>query len=169
MKSHVLLIMRHAKADRAGHADADFDRTLTDRGERDAKKMGAWLKKKKIIPDMIVSSPAARAERTALIVSREIGFDPAGIVMDKKIYEASLADLLKVTAAYARAAGCLLLIGHNPGLEELLDYLSSDEPETNSAGKTMTTAAIAVLDYGTGPISTGKASAQLMCLVRPHD
>lgn len=168
MNSHVLLIMRHAKSDWSDHTAADFDRTLTDRGKRDAKKMGAWLKKKKIIPDKIVSSPAARAERTALIVSREIGFDPAGIIWDRGIYDASLEDLLKVIPGYARKTPCLLLIGHNPGLEELLDYLSSDQPETNSAGKVMTTAAIAVLDYGTGPISTGKASAQLICLTRPR-
>jgi phosphohistidine phosphatase len=169
MKSHVLLIMRHAKSDRSDHAASDFDRTLTDRGKRDAKKMGAWLKKKKIIPEMIVSSPASRAERTALIVSRETGFDPDAIIRDKRIYDASLDDLLKVIAAHVQETGCLLLIGHNPGLEELLDYLSGDQAETNSAGKVMTTAAIAVLDYGTGPIRTGKASAQLMCLTRPRD
>jgi len=169
MNSRVLLIMRHAKADRADPATADFDRTLTDRGRRDAKKMGAWLKKKKIIPDVIVSSPAARAERTALIVGKETGFDPAAMVRDKSIYDASLDDLLKVIDTHAQETGCLLLIGHNPGLEELLNYLSSDQPEANSAGKVMTTAAIAVLDYGTGTINTGKASAQLMCLIRPHD
>lgn len=169
MKSRVLLIMRHAKSDWSDHAAADFDRTLTDRGKRDAKKMGAWLKKKKIIPDLIVSSPAARAERTAVIVSKETGFDPAGILWDKRIYNASLDALLKVVAGQAQKSRRLLLIGHNPGLEELLNYLSSDQPETNSAGKVMTTAAIAVLDYGSGPISTGKASAQLMCLTRPRD
>jgi phosphohistidine phosphatase len=169
MKNHVLLMMRHAKSDWSDHAAADFDRTLTDRGKRDAKKMGTWLKKKKIIPDLIVSSPAARAERTALIVCREIGFDPACIILDKRMYEASRDDLLKIIAAHAQEAGCLLLIGHNPGLEELLDYLSSDQPETNSAGKVMTTAAIAVLDYGQRPITAGKGTARLVCLTRPRD
>ena len=169
MKSHVLLIMRHAKSDWSDYAAADFDRTLTDRGKRDAKKMGAWLKEKKIIPDMIISSPAVRTKRTALIVSRKTGFDPAGIIWDKRIYDASLDDLLEVVAGHAHKSGRLLLIGHNPGLEELLAYLSDDQPEVNSTGKVMTTAAIAVLDYGSGPISTGKASAQLMCLTRPRD
>jgi len=160
--------MRHAKSDWSDHAADDFDRTLTDRGKRDARKMGAWLKKKKIIPAMIVSSPAARAERTALIVSREAGFDPSGIIWDKRIYDASLDDLLKVVAGHGQETGCLLLIGHNPGLEELLAYLSGDQAEANSAGKVMTTAAIAVLDYGQNPISAEKASAQLMCLTRPR-
>lgn len=169
MKSHVLLIMRHAKSDWSDHAAADFDRALTDRGKRDAKKMGTWLKKKKIIPDMIVSSPAARAERTAIIVCRETGIDPAAIMWEREIYDASLEDLLKVIAGRAGNTRCLLIIGHNPGLEELLEYLSRDPPGTNNAGKVMTTAAIAVLDYGSEPISTGKASAQLMCLTRPRD
>lgn len=169
MKSHILLLMRHAKSDWSDYASADFDRTLTDRGKRDAKKMGAWLKEKKIIPDMIVSSPAARAKRTALIVGRKTGIDPAGILWDRRIYDAALDDLLEVVAGHAQKSGRLLLIGHNPGLEELLNYLSRDQPEANSAGKVMTTAAIAILDYGLGPISTGKASAQLMCLTRPRD
>jgi phosphohistidine phosphatase len=169
MISHILLIMRHAKSDWSDHAAADFDRRLTDRGKRDAKKMGAWLKKKKIIPDKIVSSPAARAERTAMIVCRETGIDPAAIIWERDIYDASLEDLLKVIAGQAGNTRCLLIIGHNPGLEELLDYLSRDQPGANSAGKVMTTAAIAVLDYGSEPISADKASAQLMCLTRPHD
>ena len=169
MKNHILLIMRHAKSDWSDHATADFDRTLTDRGKRDAKKMGAWLKQKKMVPDMIVSSPAARAERTALIVGRETGFDPAQISWDERIYDASLDDLLEVIGAHPHNTGCMLIIGHNPGLEELLNYLSSDQPEPNSAGKVMTTTAIAALDYGQKPITAGKGSARLVCLVRPRD
>lgn len=169
MKSHILLLMRHAKSDWSDYASADFDRTLTDRGKRDAKKMGAWLKEKKIIPDMIVSSPAARAKRTALIVGRKTGIDPAGILWDKRIYDASLDDLLEVIAAHAKDTGRMLLIGHNPGLETLLDYLSRDQPEPDKAGKMMTTAAIAVLDYGRKPISAGRAAAHLVCLTRPRD
>lgn len=169
MKNHLLLLMRHAKSDWSHHAAADFDRTLTDRGRKDAKKMGAWLRKKKLVPDLIVSSPAARAERTALIVCKETGFDPAEINWDKRIYEASREDLLKVVAGRAQDSGCVLLIGHNPGLEEILDYLSGDQPEANAAGKVLTTAAIAVLDYGQKAINNKKASARLVCLVRPRD
>jgi len=169
MKNHLLLIMRHAKSDRSDPAAADFDRTLTDRGKRDAKKMGAWLRKKKIIPGMILSSPAARAKRTTLIVCKETGYDPGEIRWDKRIYDASLEDLLKVVAGHAQESGCVLLIGHNPGLEELLDYLSGDQPEPNAAGKLLTTAAIAMLDYGQKGISTKKSMARLVCLVRPRD
>ena len=161
--------MRHAKSDWSDYGAADYDRTLTDRGKRDAKKMGAWLRKKKMVPDLIVSSPAARAERTALIVSRETGFDPEQISRDARIYDASLEVLLEVVSAHAKDTGRILLIGHNPGLEELLDFLSRDPAEPNSAGKMLTTAAIAVLDYGPGPISTGKGVARLVCLVRPRD
>ncbi|MGH8119430.1 MAG: SixA phosphatase family protein [Gammaproteobacteria bacterium] len=169
MKKHLLLIMRHAKSDWSDHAAADFDRMLTDRGRKDAKKMGTWLRKKKIIPDSIVSSPAARAERTALIVCKETGFDPAEIMWDRRIYEASREDLLKVVAGHAQNNGCMLLIGHNPGLEELLSYLSGDQPEANETGKMLTTAAIAVLDYGKQAINHKKASARLVRLVRPRD
>ena len=169
MKNHILLIMRHAKSDWSVHTASDFERKLTDRGKRDAKKMGAWLKHQDLVPEIIVSSPAARAERTALIVSREINIDPARINRDERIYDASLEDLLKVMATHMQEARRVLLIGHNPGLETLLDYLSSAAPEPNRAGKLLTTAAIAVLDYGRKPISAGKRSAQLVCLTRPRD
>ena len=169
MKNHLLLLMRHAKSDWSDHGAADFDRTLNDRGRKDAKKMGAWLRKKKIVPALIISSPAVRAERTALIVCRETDTDPAQIIRDRRIYEASLEELLKVVAEHAQDSGRTLLIGHNPGLETLLAHLSGDQPEPNHAGKVMTTAAIAVLDYGEKPVSIKKASARLLCLARPRD
>ena len=100
---------------------------------------------------------------------RETDTDPAQIVRDRRIYEASLDELLKVVAEHAQDSGRTLLIGHNPGLETLLAHLSGDQPEPNHAGKVMTTAAIAVLDYGEKPVSIKKASARLLCLARPRD
>lgn len=161
--------MRHAKAEDAGRAATDFERTLTDRGRKDAKKMGAWLKKEDMVPGMIVTSPAARAVETALIVCRETGFDPDDLIRDKKIYDASLDELLEVVAAHVGDSERLLLVGHNPGLEELVSYLSRDEPEIDSAGKMMTTAAIAVLDYGGQSIRARRGLARLLCLTRPRD
>jgi Phosphohistidine phosphatase SixA len=63
MKNHILLIMRHAKAERAGGTFADFDRTLTRRGIRDAVRMGAWLGGRDMVPDCVVSSPAERTKQ----------------------------------------------------------------------------------------------------------
>ena len=169
MNNHLLIIMRHAKTEPVGSVPTDFERELTGRGRRDAKKMGAWLGQEKLLPGAIITSPAARTVHTARIVSKALDLKTKQIIEDREIYEAALSDLLPVIARHAAGHRCLLLIGHNPGMEELLQYLSADHPEPNKEGKVLTTAAVAVLDYGHGAITTGKGSARLLCLTRPRD
>jgi len=169
MKKHQLIIMRHAKSDWSAGTDTDFERPLTRRGKHDAAQMGAWLTKKGLVPDRVVSSPAVRAKKTALIVCAELGIDRGQITWDERIYEAGVDELLEVIREHAAAARTLLLVGHNPGLDELLLYLSAVRPERNPTGKLMTTAAAAILDYGDEPISAGRKSGRLVELVRPKE
>lgn len=160
--------MRHAKSDWSANL-ADFDRPLNKRGIKDAKKMGAWLKKRKFQPEAIVSSPAQRTRQTIGIVCEQLGKDSADIVWDERIYEASLNDLLKVVSEHGKNTGCLLLVGHNPGLDHLVNYLLKDPPPRNITGKLMTTAAIAVLEFGKAGISVKQGSGRLMNLARPKE
>lgn len=168
MTKPVLLIMRHAKSDQSANV-ADFERPLNERGLRDAEKMGAWLKAQKIIPDRIVSSPAIRAKQTTQIVCKQLGRDIKDIIWDERVYEAGLGNLLDVISDHKKNANCLMLTGHNPVLEKLLEYLSQDEARRNKDGKLLTAAAIAVLQYDETGISTEMQSGGLMELIRPNE
>ena len=164
-----LLIMRHAKSDRTSNMSGDFDRPLNGRGMKDAASMGKWLRQQRITPDCIVSSPAIRAKQTILSVCRELAMDESGIIWDRRVYEADLDELLEVISEHGRNARCMLLTGHNPGLDSLVNHLSGDPPERNSEGKLMTTAAIAIMDFGGNPVSAKRKSAKLVKLVRPKE
>ena len=160
--------MRHAKSDWDSSTRFDFDRPLSKRGNKDAPRMAGWLKNQGYLPDKIVSSPACRAKQTAYLIADELGISES-IVWDESIYEASMMELLTVISDYADSTQTLMLIGHNPGLDYLLQYLCLSSPNENNEGKLMTTAAIAILNYGDGPIITGQGSAELEVLMRPKE
>ncbi len=159
--------MRHAKSDWNTDASMDFDRPLASRGKRDGVCMGKWLQEKQLIPDCFISSPAKRARQTSLLIAKEIEISVDEIIWVKPVYAASLQELLEIVEAYSSDVTCLLLVGHNPGLDELLCYLALEQPTLTVKGKLMTTAAIAVLNFGRKAISANTSSASLEMLVRP--
>lgn len=161
-----LILMRHAKSDRSDPAAIDFDRPLTGRGRRAVPVMARWFAKQGFGPGLVLSSPAVRARETALLLARELGVKKSAIAFDEDIYDADLGTLLRVV--HRRSVPSLLLVGHNPGLEELLCHLSREPPPRDGEGKLLTTAAIAVLEFD-GPIVTGAGSARLVALKRPRD
>ena len=167
-ENHKLIIMRHAKSDWSTDASTDFDRPLSSRGDRDAPRMAGWLADQGLVPGLILCSPALRTKQTVLAVVEKLRIPEQEIVWEQKIYEASLSQLLDVLDRYSAAANSVLLVGHNPGLDSLLEYLS-DTPPVYRRGKLMTTAAIAVLGFGDQGISTREHSARLEMLVRPKD
>ena len=118
-----LLLLRHAKSSRDDPALRDFERPLNDRGKADAKRMGSFLGRQNIAVDFVVSSPAKRARRTT-----EIFLSAAKIAnkatFDERIYEAAPPQLLRVVSEIEAAHNVALLIGHNPGFEELLEYFT---------------------------------------------
>ena len=169
MGKHKLIIMRHAKSDWFTDAATDFDRPLAKRGRKDAPRMGRWLHEHISIPDKFISSPARRTRETAHYVAEEIGFPPENILWEQRIYDGSLHDLLEVIHTHAADANTLLLVAHNPGLDSLLEYLVRDPLKFSKTGKLMTTAAVAVLDFGVDPINIEQSSARLESLVRPKE
>jgi phosphohistidine phosphatase len=158
-----LLIMRHAKSDWDTRAKSDFDRPLSKRGKHDAPRMGRWLLENKLIPDWILSSPALRAKETALHVCKALGIKTDAIHWQPAIYEAELKSLLGVLAQCPKDKQLTLLIGHNPGLESLLDYLAEGTTAFPANKKRMPTAAIAYLelpnDWDTFDRGRGKLKA----------
>ncbi|MDO8455226.1 MAG: histidine phosphatase family protein [Sulfurimonas sp.] len=120
-------LIRHAKSSWKDSLLDDFERPLNKRGKSDAPLMGSRLKDKKIIPDIILSSPAVRAKRTAEIIAKKIGFEKE-IVFKKDIYEANATTLHKILTKIADKNSVAFLFGHNPSLNELAEkYLEFNE------------------------------------------
>ncbi len=117
-----LWLLRHAKAARDLAVD-DFDRPLKKRGQLAAQRLGEGLHQQHLIPDWIVSSPAKRALATALIVHEAIAAEGLVIVEDKRLYQEGVECLKTVLAECPLEAKRILLVGHNPELEDLLIYL----------------------------------------------
>lgn len=169
MQKHRLIIMRHAKSDWSAENQADFDRPLTTRGRKAAKRMGKWLKHNQCRIDRIVYSPALRAKQTCQLVAEELGIPQHNIFLETGVYEASLDNLIAIINQHSKNAHTLLIIGHNPGLDQLLCYLSKDPPPVDSSGKLLTTAAVAVLDYDHTAIAAKPCHAHLQYLIRPKE
>jgi phosphohistidine phosphatase len=134
-----LLLLRHAKSDWDDPSLRDFDRPLAARGERDAPKIGKALRKRGPVPDLIVSSPAARAKETIEAVARAARFG-LEIQFNEAIYDASSPELLKLIRLLPDDSSCVLMVGHNPGFEDLVGRLSGSHER-------MPTAALACIQF----------------------
>ncbi|HDQ44183.1 MAG TPA: histidine phosphatase family protein [bacterium] len=119
-----LILLRHAKSGWNDPGMRDFDRPLSERGERDAPAIGARLRERGIFPDRIVSSPAVRAARTAELIADAMNYQRERIVWKGEIYEASAGDLLRCIRSMDEADERILLIGHNPGISDVARRLT---------------------------------------------
>lgn len=132
-----LLLMRHAKSSWDDPGTADHDRPLNHRGKEDAPRMGRWLAEQGLDPDLIVTSTAKRARKTAKLVAETCGYQ-GELVKLPELYHASPKVWTSVVQKLPETATRVLCVGHNPGLEELLaGWLAADVA--------MPTAAVAVL------------------------
>ena len=119
-----LTLVRHAKSSWKDTSLSDRKRPLNRRGERDAPVMGKRIAKHGIRPSLIVSSPATRAWTTAKIVASEIGYPTEFLQREDDLYLASLNDILDVIAAQDNGFNHLMVVGHNPGLTDMANFLS---------------------------------------------
>jgi phosphohistidine phosphatase len=120
-----LLLLRHAKSSWKDSDREDHDRPLNKRGKRDARRMGQLLQDENLLPDLIVCSSAKRTRRTVELVAEGAGFRGETRITGE-IYEANGERLLAAIAALPDSAARVLLVAHNPGLEELLEMLTGD-------------------------------------------
>ncbi len=120
-----VILFRHAKSSWDDDV-SDVDRPLAARGERDAPRMGKRLKARHARPDLIVSSHAARAQRTAELIAKQLGIKGRELRVERALYLASPDEILGVVASQDDALSCVLLVGHNPGLTELVNQLLPD-------------------------------------------
>src|SRR5438045_5342969 len=121
-----LFLIRHAKSSWDDPALPDRDRPLADRGRRDAPKMGKRLAKRDMKPDLILSSPARRALKTAEIIAKKLDYKLKDIVVDDRLYAGAVHDLLNVIHKLGDKLERVMLFGHNPELTEFAHRLSSE-------------------------------------------
>jgi phosphohistidine phosphatase len=119
-----LLLLRHAKAVPADGTFADIARPLASRGERDSRHMGERLRHRDERFDLILTSPSVRTRQTAELVAAALGYPRERIAFDERLYLADPDEIAAVIAEQSSSIGCLLLVGHNPGLSELANRLS---------------------------------------------
>ncbi len=113
-----LLLIRHAKSDWSNDGLLDIDRPLNNRGYADAYTMSKLFKETKILPDLIISSSAIRAISTALIISRNLNYNPSAILINSSLYESTTNKYSKVVEKIDSGYKCVLLFGHNPVISD---------------------------------------------------
>jgi phosphohistidine phosphatase len=118
-----LFLLRHAKAENGSAGSPDFARVLNDRGRKEAQAVGVFIREQKLLIDLIFSSTAKRARETTelVLVSANLAVD---VRYDQRIYEAGPLRLLEVVSQIEEGRSSVLLVGHNPGMEELLRLLT---------------------------------------------
>jgi phosphohistidine phosphatase len=119
-----LTLVRHAKSSWKDPELADFDRPLSKRGKQDAPLMGERLAGLNPRPELIISSPAKRARKTAKLIARELELPDDRLILETEIYEAEPEILLKMVRGLDDRWAHVLLVGHNPGLTELGNLLA---------------------------------------------
>ena len=160
-----LLLFRHGKSDWDAGVD-DFHRPLKDRGKRGAQRIGVWLAQKGMVPDHVVSSPAERAWVTAQKACKAMARGDHGILRDERIYGAGIDQLLAVLGDCPDTAARVLLVGHNPGLEELLVWLASEAVVVPEDGKLLPTATLARLQMPDDWCALAAGCARLESITR---
>ena len=161
-------LLRHAKSDSDDLSLRDFDRGLNDRGRRGAAVMGGQIREHGVAWDMLLASPAERVKRTIDATRLQ-----APVVWNEHIYLADSDALIEALRGVAGDPGAVMLVGHNPGLQELIFDLVSPENENGlfaAAAEKYPTAAFAVLELAIERwADCAPGCGTLVHLARPRD
>lgn len=164
-----LTLLRHAKSGWDDTVPRDFDRPLNPKGRRAAQMMGRFLKTQGAAFDHVLASPALRVVET--LVEVESGYGQALTpAWDKRVYLASAATLLDLIRDLPAQAGTVLLVGHNPGLEDLVLDLVPDGSDLRDAVEAKyPTAAVATMTWNGEWADLRPGAATLGAFTRPRD
>ena len=163
-----LMLMRHAKSDWHSHT-ADIDRPLNNRGSHDAVRMGAYLKQKELVPDRMIISPSRRTQETAELLLNNLSVPEERVVVDKELYLADRRTLCEIAEVYASDNQRLLILAHNPGMDDIVSYLASAPPSLSDNGKLMTTCAVACFHMDSLDALKKQGRGELQSLIRPKE
>jgi len=164
--SRELLILRHAKSAWDTDAVTDFERPLAKRGKKAAPRVGRFLFQQGLVPDFVVSSPAMRARQTVIAVCGQMDIGPNQIIWDDRIYGGWTASIVSVLTDCPNDARRVLIAGHNPGLETLLQFLCHHRVPIPPDGKLLPTAAVAHLQIDSEWSNLDSGVARLLSITR---
>ena len=167
MQTRMLLILRHAKSSWKQPGLADHDRPLNKRGKRDAPRIGRLLRELEETPELILSSTARRTQATARLVADASGYE-GEISLEREFYLGGPEDYINRLAQTPDSYQRVMIVGHNPGMEELVGQLLGRYER-------MPTAALAIIELPIGQWSdlseeiTGKLQALWLPRELPPD
>ena len=164
-----LFLLRHAKS-AWPEGVADYNRPLKKRGKKAALLMGEWLLSQDLSPDWIVSSHADRARETAEKLCKGLQIKKHGLLyFDDRIYEASIESLKSVLADCPSFKQRVLIVGHNPGLDNLLIDLVAESLIPDDDDKILGTANLARISLPDDWNQLDKGCGQLLSITKPKD
>jgi phosphohistidine phosphatase len=165
-----LILLRHAKTERAEPGERDRDRKLVKRGRTDVPVIGAYMVNHGLVPDLAIVSPAKRTQETWTLLAAAFAKAPR-MVTDDRVYSASSEKLIGVIGE-TRKAQCLLVIGHNPGLHDLAVQLivSGDEAARERLSEKLPTSGLVVIDlpFDEWPLLHPQVG-RLECFISPRE
>lgn len=127
----VIVLVRHAKSSWKDYGLDDFDRPLNKRGKKNAPFMGQKLKERGVFPDLILSSPAKRARKTAISMAKVIGYPEKKITYHENMYLPSARYLFELVKNQDDENETVMLFGHNPGFNDFADLLVEEHTVHN--------------------------------------
>jgi len=139
-----VFLLRHAKSSWSDPTLQDIDRPLAPRGERAAKKIAGYVRRKEIRPARVLCSPSVRTRRTLEVIQPSLG-KSCTVEFVPALYAASRKELLRQVQALPDDIESVMLIGHNPGLQELALALASRGADLPKLGEALPTGALATL------------------------
>ena len=161
-----LLFMRHAKSLHDEPDVDDFDRSLAPRGKKDVARICEKLQRHGLIPDHIYSSTAKRAKQTALLVLEHLSLTEDRLSYHPEFYSARPKTLLAFITSIPDAIRLPMIVGHNPELDECLEYLCGTDLPLTDSGKLMTTASVAHVHITVDGQDIQRHGARLERLIR---
>jgi phosphohistidine phosphatase len=168
MTMRTLHLLRHAKSSWDDDSLADHERPLSPRGVRDAKRIGKHLGTLPATPDLVLCSSAVRTRQTLDLVKSSLG--DATVHVEEGLYGASADDLLARLRGLPDAARSALVIGHNPGIEDLTLDLAAPGPLLDAVSVKFPTCALATLALGDRTWSAlSQGDAELVGFTIPRD
>ena len=162
-----LYIMRHAKSDWSGPQTSDFERPINKRGTRNAMRIGEWMNENNHIPQKIISSPAVRAKETIELVTEQISkFNLEDLTYEDELYLAGFTQLIEFINTYKDKVQSLMLVGHNPGIENLVNYLCDKSGDKETI---VTTANLFIFKFSSDSFNTAVDTIELVEAIKPRE
>ena len=162
-----LYIMRHAKSDWSGPQISDFERPINKRGTKNAMRIGEWMNENNHIPQKIISSPAVRAKETIELVTEQISkFNLEDLTYEDELYLAGFTQLIEFINTFKDKVQSLMLVGHNPGIENLVNYLCDRSGDKETI---VTTANLFIFKFSSDSFNTAVDTIELVEAIKPRE